>query len=159
MLPKQIDAAIKSIEALPIATQVEIDPEALHQLYDRIDELAEKITVPRSGGKKTGQGNLIDAAKKRAAADCAESMIETWGSKPLTSANYRKLTALLFKLATGKVGDVEQACRAQRQRSAGGKVTSPYMIMMRADAGDGISTDPDDCFQTRQRLNALQRQK
>ena len=44
---KQVDSAIKSIEALPIATQVEIYPEALHQLYDRIDELAEKITVPQ----------------------------------------------------------------------------------------------------------------
>ena len=148
---KKVNSAIKSIEALPVETRYEIDPEALlHQLHDRIDELAEKITVPRSGGKKAGQGNVIDAAKKRAAADCAESMIETWGSKPLTLAKYRKLTALLFKFATGKAGDVEQACRAQRQRSARGKVvTSPLMIMMRADAGKGNSTDPDDLFPTR----------
>jgi hypothetical protein len=148
---KKVDSAIKSIEALPLDTRYEIDPKALlHQLQDRIGELAEKITVPRSGGKKIGQGNLIDAAKKRAAADCAESMIETWGSKPLTLAKYRKLTALLFKLATGKAGDVKRACRAQRQRSAQGKVvTSPRMIMEEADAGKGISTDPADYFPAR----------
>ena len=129
---EKIQAAIKSIEALSIATQYEIDPKlprrtrdgteveveselgTLDQLRDRIEALAEKITVKRhTGGKKQhGQGNRTDAAKKRAAAEWAESMINTWGSKPLTSANHRKLTALLFKLATGKVGDVEQACKA-----------------------------------------------
>jgi hypothetical protein len=76
---KTIEAAIKSIEKLPEATQREIDPEALlfrrtikmtrldggdgydehelqqgtlNQLHDRIDALAKKITVKRSGGKK-----------------------------------------------------------------------------------------------------------
>ena len=99
--------------------------------------------MPRSGGKKTGKGNLIDAAKKRAAADCAESMIETWGSKPLTLANYRKLAALLFKLATGKDGDVEQACRARR--SAGGEITSQH-DHVRAHAGEGKSITPMTIF-------------
>ena len=158
---EKLQAAIKSIEALPIATQYEIDPKmprrtikatdtlfpefgevviqpgTLHQLHDRTVALATKITVKRhTGGKKTGQGNLIDAAKKRAAADCAESMIKTWGSKPLTLANYRKLTALLFKLATdGKVGDVERVCRARL--SAPGKATSRRFEMLE------MSSNPD----------------
>jgi hypothetical protein len=147
---KKIEAAIKSIEALPI----EIDPKALrstikmtveegnhltggaeyerwpgtlNQLHDRIDALAKEITVKRSGGKKTGPGGgRIEAAQKRAAADCALAMLTTFSSKAPTLTDtgpYHKLTALLFKLATdGKVGDVEEACRARRH--ARGTVSS-----------------------------------
>jgi hypothetical protein len=136
---KKIEAAIKSIEGLREATQREIDPKALrrtikltevgevetqpgtlHQLRDRIVALAEKITVPRSGGKKTGPGGgRIEAAQKRAAADCAKSMIKTCGSKRVAFVPYCELTALLFELATdGKIGDVEQVCRARWRAGA-----------------------------------------
>ena len=135
---KKLEAAIKSIEGLPIATQYEIDPKmprqtikeglfpefgevvtqpgTLHQLRDRIDALAAEITVKRhSGGKKTGQGNRIDAAKKRAAADCALTILRAWGNATALTANkrYHALAALLFKLATEKDGDVRDACEAR----------------------------------------------
>jgi hypothetical protein len=138
----KIEAAIKSIKDLPIATQYEIDPEALRstpkltplpgydygaqrefqqgilqRLHDRIDALAEKIIVKRhSGGKQRGPGGgRIEAAQKRAAADCAINILLTWGSKVPTltaGGTYYKLTAMLFKLATENVGDVdvEGAC-------------------------------------------------
>jgi hypothetical protein len=132
---KKIAAAIKSIEGLPEATQRQIDPKALRrtikmtdgaeyerwpgtlqQLHDRTLALAEEIKLMPSGGKQRGPGGgRIEAAKKRAAADCAINILLAWGSKVPTltaGGTYYKLTAMLFKLATETVGDVdvEGAC-------------------------------------------------
>jgi hypothetical protein len=150
---KKIAAAIKSIESLPEATQREIDPKALRrtvqitpllpelgnryelwpgtlqQLHDRTLALVEKITVKRhSGGKKRGR---IDAAQKRAAADCALAILGTWGSRPPTlyrDGPYFELAALLFELATGKKnGDVELACiRVYKEQTLHKKISSRY---------------------------------
>jgi hypothetical protein len=173
---KKIEAAIKSIEDLPEATQREIDPEVLlfrrtikmtrpdggdgyyehelqpgtlNQLHDRIDALAKKITVKRSGGKKTGPGGgRIEAAKKRAAADCALAMLITFSSKAPTLTDtgpYHKLTALLFKLATdGKVGDVEEVCRA-RQHAQGwaGLTIDMWEMLFEVDGVPKVFEDSD----------------
>ena len=92
----------------------ELQPGTLQQLHDRTLALAEEIKVTRSGGKQHGPGGgRVEAAQKRAAADCALGILFAWGSKvPTLTADgpYHKLTTLLFKLATGKVGDVEEAC-------------------------------------------------
>jgi hypothetical protein len=135
---KKIAAAVKSIEGLPEATQREIDPKVLRriikmtdgtehecwpgvlqQLHDRTLALAKKITVKRhTGGKKRGPGGgRIEAVQKRAAADCALTMLRAWGNATSLTANkrYFALAALLFKLATGKDGNVRDACEARLQ--------------------------------------------
>ena len=96
-----------------------LQPGTLHQFLDRVLDrtlaLAEKITVRRSGGKQRGPGGgRIEAVQKRAAAECAINMLLTWGKVPTKTDGgpYYKLTALLFTLATGNIGDVdvEDAC-------------------------------------------------
>jgi hypothetical protein len=107
---RHIAAAIESIETLPITTQRELHLETFQHSLDRTLALARKIAVTRSGG---GLGHRIDAAKKRAAADCAIDIIREYGTRgPPTLYRYSphfELAALLFELATGKRSNVERA--------------------------------------------------
>jgi hypothetical protein len=124
---KNIAAAINSIKGLPPTLQRDLQRE-----YDRTVAELETITVKRSGGKQRGPGGgRIEAAQKRAAADCSINILLTWCSKTPTltvGGPYHKLTALLFELATGKVGDVEEACaRVFKER---GKRTSARTFEM-----------------------------
>ncbi|MCK1293416.1 hypothetical protein [Bradyrhizobium sp. 30] len=117
---KKLKAAIKIIKSLPMDTQRRLHLEAFQREHNRILARAEKITVKRhSGGKKRGR---VDAAQKRAAADCALAILRTWSSRPPTLSRggpYFELAALLFELATGKVGsDVELACKGRRRAKA-----------------------------------------
>jgi hypothetical protein len=143
---KKIDAAIDSIETLPIAIKRAIDPKllrktikpedtlfpewghevvtqsgSLYELRDQIKALAEKIPT-KAGGKLSGQGNFIAAAQKREAADCAFDMLATSSDAPTKNA-HRKLTALLFELATKTADDVdvERACNEVYEARLGGK--------------------------------------
>jgi hypothetical protein len=115
---KKLEAAIKIIKSLPIATQRKLHLGAFQREHDQTLACAEEITVKRhSGGKKRGR---IDAAQKRSAADCALNILRTWSSKePKLNRDgpYIELAALLFELATGKVGDVERACKVQRAKT------------------------------------------
>lgn len=108
---QRIAAVIASIKKLPIAIQTQLQLDAFQHSLDRARALAEEIKVTSSGGKLVSR---IDAAKKRAAADCAISLLRTWSGKPPTLSRtgpYFELAALLFELATGKIGDVERACK------------------------------------------------
>jgi hypothetical protein len=117
---KKIKAAIKIIKSLPIATQRKLHLEAFQPEHDQTLACAEEITVKRhSGGKTSGR---IDAAQKRSAADGALNILMTWGSKRPTlhrDGPYIELAALLFELATGKVGDMERACKRAKTTTSG----------------------------------------
>jgi hypothetical protein len=129
---KNIAAVITSLNNLPIATLHELHPEAFQRSLDQTLALAEKITVKRSGGKKRGSGSRIDAAKKRAAADCAFDILWAWSSRGRPTlyrgGPYFELAALLFELATGKRdGDVERACaRVYKERMLHNKISSRH---------------------------------
>jgi hypothetical protein len=167
---KKIAAAIKSIEGLPEATQREIDPKVLRrtvqmtpllpelgnryelwpgtlqQLHDRTLALAEKITVKRhTGGKKRSR---IDAAQKRSAADCALAILWTWSSRPPTlyrDGPYFELAALLFELATGKVGiDVELACKGRwRARTMSSRIFEMWEMLFEDDGEPKVFEDSE----------------
>jgi hypothetical protein len=156
---KKIAAAIKSLQVLPEATQDEIGPKllrrtrpiqtlfpelgnpyelwpgTLQQLHDRTVALAEKINVKRhTGGKKRSR---VDAAQKRAAAECALAILRTWGSKKPTlyrGGPYFELAALLFELATGRIGDVERACKVVlRAKATSGRTHEIWEMQSETD--------------------------
>ena len=112
----KIEETITILTNLPEDMQHEFDPEPLQhhlkQMLALAEALAKKIKVTPSGGKSLGR---IDAAKKRAAADCAFVILRTYGSRLPTLYRigpYVLLASLLFELATGKpFGDVERACK------------------------------------------------
>lgn len=167
---QRIAAAIKSIEGLPETTQREIDPKVLRrtvqmtpllpelgnryelwpgtlqQLHDRILALAAKVTVKRhTGGKKRGR---IDAAQKRSAADCALAILKTWSSRPPTlyrDGPYFELAALLFELATGKVGkDVELACKGRlRAKTESSRISEMWDMLFEDDGVTKVFEDND----------------
>lgn len=159
---EKIAAVIESIEDLPIATQSELDPKllrrtlskkqvllfpelevvtqpgTLHQLHDRTLALAKNIVVKRkAGGKRTGPGNVIDAAKKKAAADSALVLLQYGSRKPTLypGGPYYELTALLFKLATGKkeVFDVRRACELRLHAKATTRDAEIWVMMPEDD--------------------------
>ena len=152
----KIDVAINSIETLPIAIRRAIDPKllrqtikpedtlfpewghevvtqpgTLYQLRDQIKALAKKIPT-KAGGKLTGQGNIIHAAQKREAAECAFAMLECRCDAPTKNA-HRKLTALPFKLATKPTDDVdvERACNEVYEVRLRGKFLTPTPEILR----------------------------
>jgi hypothetical protein len=138
---KNFQELIESIEDLPEATQWELDPKALRrtekrtpyraggpdieverwpgtlqQLHDRTIALADKIKVG-------GSDSRSNAAGKRAAADFARHMLQTFGSRPTLTrgGRYLKLATLIFELATGKLaGDMTPACKRQREKTSEG---------------------------------------
>lgn len=150
---KKIAAAIKSIESLPEAAQ--FDLEAFQRAHDRIIALASEITVRRSGGKQRGPGGgRIEAAQKRAAADCAGDMVLEFGGTPTLSRRgfYYRLTLLLFKIATGNAGSVEDACKRARDRW----ISSAELKRVRRE---GRQSKAPLWLTERLRLDALQRKK
>jgi len=141
---KKLLAAIKIIKSLPIVTQRKLRLKAFQREHDQTLACAEKITVKRhSGGKKRGR---IDAAQKRAAADCAFNILETWSSKEpklYRDGPYVELAALLFELATGKVGDVERACKARRAKTTSGRTFEMWEMLFEDDGIPKVFEDSD----------------
>lgn len=140
---KNIAAVITSLNDLPTATQRELHPEAFQRSLDRTVALAEKVKVTPSGGKL---GSRIDAAKKRAAADCALYILRAYGSRPPTlyrDGPYFELAALLFELATGKDGDVELACKARLRTKPSARNFEMFEMLFEFDGEPKVFEDND----------------
>jgi hypothetical protein len=113
--PGQLRNALRA-KAKKLKAAAPVLPDAQRE-YDLTIAALENIKVTSGGGKMASR---IDAAKKRAAAECARDMLYDFGStEPTLTRNgpFIRLAGLLFKLATGKNGDVERACRKERKGS------------------------------------------
>jgi hypothetical protein len=92
---------------LPLSPSVAGDlMRKLARIRDGCKQRAGKMTVKHSGGR------IIEAARKKIAAESALTILLLCGEKPTLSrsGSYLKLATLLFEVATGKRVNLERVC-------------------------------------------------